>query len=127
VFKRIKLSPMLKEVVSQIFRVPATLKYPMVKPAVPEGFRGKQIFNIDLCISCGLCAGDCPAKAIEMVNVEGKKRPLFHLDRCVFCYQCAESCPRSAIESTGFFELASATKCDLVIRPEITLTEKGEK
>jgi formate hydrogenlyase subunit 6/NADH:ubiquinone oxidoreductase subunit I len=125
--KKIKLSPMLKEVVSQIFRVPATQKYPAVRPKVPEGFRGKQIFDINLCISCGLCASDCPAKAIEMVNVEGKKRPLFHLDRCVFCYQCAEGCPRNAITDTGFFELASTDKYDLVIKPEPNQKNRGEK
>ncbi len=115
--KKIKLSPMLKEVVSQIFKKPATRKYPEVKPEVPEGFRGRQIFDVDLCVSCGLCARDCPAKAIEMVDVEGKKRPLFHLDLCIFCYQCAESCPRNAIKTSGFFELASNNRYDLVINP----------
>ena len=116
--KKSRLSPMLKEVVSQILRKPATRKYPEVKPEVPDGFRGKQIFNLGLCISCGLCAGDCPAKAIEMVDVEGKKAPLFHLDRCVFCYQCAESCPRNAIEPSGIFELAFADKDALVVEPK---------
>ncbi|MGB8779160.1 MAG: 4Fe-4S binding protein [Candidatus Bathyarchaeia archaeon] len=125
--KKRKLSPMLKEVIAQIFTKPATQKYPAVRPKIPEGFRGKQIFDINLCISCGLCASDCPAKAIEMVDVEGKKRPLFHLDRCVFCYQCAEGCPRNAIKETGFFELASTSKCDLVIRPETDHKNGGEK
>ena len=115
---RIKLSPMLKEVVSQIFRRPATRKYPEVKPEVPEGFPGKQIFDVDLCIGCGLCTRDCPTDAIEMVDVEGKKRPLFHLDLCIFCYQCAESCPRNAIKTSGFFELASTNKYELVIKPQ---------
>jgi formate hydrogenlyase subunit 6 len=123
--KKRKVSPMLKEVLSQIFRKPATQKYPKVRPKVSEGFRGRQIFDIDLCISCGLCARDCPAKAIEMVNVEGKKRPLFHLDLCIFCYQCAESCPRNAIKMSEFFELASKNKSELVVKPQ-TDTQKKE-
>jgi formate hydrogenlyase subunit 6/NADH:ubiquinone oxidoreductase subunit I len=124
--KKSRLSPMLKEVVSQILRKPATRKYPEVKPEVPDGFRGKQIFNLGLCISCGLCAGDCPAKAIEMVDVEGKKAPLFHLDRCVFCYQCAESCPRNAIEPSRIFELASADKEALVVEPKPKLSDRRQ-
>ena len=124
--KKLRLSPMLKEAVSQMLRKPDTRKYPEVRPNIPEGFRGRQVFDLDLCISCGLCARDCPAKAIEMVDVEGKQRPLFHLDRCVFCYQCAESCPRNAIKTSGFFELASINKHDLVVRPEAT-TQKGAR
>jgi len=124
--KKIKLSPMLKEVLCQIFRKPATRKYPEVKPKVPDDFRGRQIFDIDLCIGCGLCARDCPSKAIEMVDVEEKKKPLFHLDLCIFCYQCAESCPRNAIKTSKFFELASTNKYDLVIKPQ-TKSKKGEE
>ncbi len=122
--KKTKLSPMMKEVFSHIFRRPATRKYPEVKPKVPVGFRGKQIFDINLCISCGLCTRDCSAKAIEMVDFEGKKRPLFHLDLCIFCYQCAESCPRNAIKSSDIFELASTDKSDLV-NPQINSQRSG--
>jgi formate hydrogenlyase subunit 6/NADH:ubiquinone oxidoreductase subunit I len=124
--KKLRLSPMLKEVVSQMLRKPDTRKYPEVRPNIPEGFRGRQVFDLDLCISCGLCARDCPAKAIEMVDVEGKQRPLFHLDRCVFCYQCAESCPRNAIKTSGFFELASTSKQDLVVRPDAAIQKRSE-
>jgi len=109
---------MLKEVLSHVFKKPATGKYPFVKAEVPEGFRGKQVFDIGLCISCGLCSRDCPAKAIEMVEVDGKRRPLFHLDLCIFCYQCGESCPRNAIKSSLIFELASTDKSDLVVKPQ---------
>jgi len=124
--RKIKLSPMLKEVFSQIFRNPSTRKYPEVKPTVPDGFRGKQTLDIDLCIGCGLCARDCPSKAIEMVDVDEQKRPLFHLDRCIFCYQCAESCPRNAIRTSEFFELASTNKYDLVIKPRIKTQKRSE-
>jgi formate hydrogenlyase subunit 6/NADH:ubiquinone oxidoreductase subunit I len=116
--KKSTVSPMLKEVLSHVFKKPATGKYPFVKAEVPEGFRGKQVFDITLCISCGLCSRDCPAKAIEMIDVDGKRRPLFHLDLCIFCYQCAESCPRNAIKSSLIFELASTDKSDLVVKPQ---------
>jgi len=123
--KKRAVSPMIKELLSNLFAKPATSKYPFVKAEVAEGFRGKQVYDISLCMSCGLCSRDCPAKAIEMVDVEGKKRPLFHLDLCIFCYQCAESCPRNAIKSSEFFELASTNKSDLVIQPQAT-SQKGE-
>jgi len=126
VAKKIKLSPILREVLSQIFRKPATQKYPEVKPDVPDDFRGKQIFDLDLCIGCGLCSRDCPAKAIEMVEVEGKKKPLFHLDLCIFCYQCAESCPRRAIKTSRVFELASTNKYNLVVEPQTNLEQRCE-
>ena len=118
VTKKRAISPMIKEVFSHLFIKPATGKYPFVKVEVPEGFRGKQIFDIGLCISCGLCSRDCPARAIEMVDVAGKRRPLFHLDLCIFCYQCAEGCPRNAIRSSAMFELATTNKSDLVVSPE---------
>jgi formate hydrogenlyase subunit 6/NADH:ubiquinone oxidoreductase subunit I len=118
--------PMAKAIISQIFKKPATCKYPFVKAEVPEGFRGKQVYNIDLCISCGLCSRDCPAKAIEMVEVDGKRRPLFHLDLCIFCYQCAESCPRNAILSSKIFELATTDKSALVVKPEEKVVQKGD-
>jgi len=110
--------PMMKALLSHLFKKPATCQYPIVKAEVPEGFRGKQVYDIRLCISCGLCSRDCPAKAIEMVEVDGKRRPLFHLDLCIFCYQCAESCPRNAIISSRVFELATTDKSALVVRPE---------
>jgi formate hydrogenlyase subunit 6/NADH:ubiquinone oxidoreductase subunit I len=121
------LRPMVKALLSNLFRKPATCQYPFVKAEVPEGFRGKQVYNIDLCISCGLCSRDCPAKAIEMVDVEGKKRPSFLLDRCIFCYQCADSCPRNAIISSKIFELATTDKSSLVLKPEEKAQVTGEQ
>jgi len=115
--KKARISPMFKRAVSHIFSKPATTKYPFVKPTLPEDYRGQQVFDIKLCVSCGLCSRDCPAKAIEMVEVEGKRRPQFKLDSCIFCYQCAESCPRNAIKSSVFYELATTDKSSLVMKP----------
>jgi formate hydrogenlyase subunit 6/NADH:ubiquinone oxidoreductase subunit I len=121
-----RISPMIKEVLAQLFKKPATGKYPFVKPNLPEHFRGKQVFDTNLCIGCGLCAKDCPAKAIEMVEVGGKKKPLFKLDVCIYCYQCAETCPKGAIKSTTFFELATTDKPSLVLRPTASTEVKPQ-
>jgi formate hydrogenlyase subunit 6/NADH:ubiquinone oxidoreductase subunit I len=116
--KRALSTNIAKEAFSNLFKKRATEKYPEVPANVAEGFRGKQVLNLANCISCGLCARECPANAIEMVVVDGKKRPLIHLDRCVFCYQCADTCPRKVFQSSKVFELAVTDKSTLVLKPE---------
>ena len=116
--KRALSTQIAKEAFSNLFKKRATEKYPEVPAHVAEGFRGKQVLNLANCISCGLCARECQANAIEMVMVDGKKRPLIHLDRCVFCYQCADTCPKKVFQSSKVFELAATDKSTLVLKPE---------
>ena len=115
-----RLSPISRKAVSNIFNKPATIEYPFVKPKLPDDFRGQPIFDTNLCISCGLCSRNCPVKAIEMVDVEGKKYPQFDLGRCIFCYKCAEDCLKKAIKNSTIFELASTDKSSLVMKPQVT-------
>jgi len=116
--KRSLPSNISRRAFSSIFKKSATQKYPFVPASVAEGFRGKQVFDIEKCISCGLCSKDCPANAIEMIDFEGKKRPLFYLDRCVFCFQCADTCPKKAIQPSSIFELACIDKKTLELKPQ---------
>jgi len=132
------LSPMWKRTASHIFTKPATTKYPFVKPKLPDDYRGKPEYTIRTCnmidlsgtqrqfefdvqklvgTNCTVCARDCPAFAIEIVEVDGKKRPQFDLNKCIFCNQCVESCPRNAIKGSAEYELATTDKKSLIIRP----------
>jgi formate hydrogenlyase subunit 6/NADH:ubiquinone oxidoreductase subunit I len=113
-----RLPAMIREIGSCIFKKPFTRQYPVVKVQVPEGYRGRHIFYPEKCISCGLCERDCPAKAIELVEVSGKRMPRFFLDRCVFCYLCVESCPREAIKLSTNFEMSTTETEELLVTPE---------
>ncbi|MCX8205425.1 MAG: NADH-quinone oxidoreductase subunit I [Candidatus Nezhaarchaeota archaeon] len=113
----VSLPPLLKSVFSNIFKRPATVKYPFQRLEPPEGFRGRHEVDWAKCIGCGTCARDCPAFAIEIVNTAQGPRTSIDLAKCIFCYQCADSCPRGAISSTKVFELATWRRESLVIRP----------
>ncbi len=46
------------------------------------------------CISCGLCAKNCPINAIEMID----RKPKWVTDKCVMCLKCLHTCPEFAIQ-----------------------------
>lgn len=56
--------------------------------------RAKPAVDKDKCVGCGVCAGCCPPKAIEMKD----KKPNFDMDKCIRCFCCHELCPQKAIE-----------------------------
>ena len=41
-------------------------------------------YTDDQCVHCGICAGRCPAKAIEMID----GTPTWVKDKCIFCMSC---------------------------------------
>ena len=117
--KSSRFSPISKKAFSNVFSKAATEGYPFIKPTVAKDFRGQPIFDIDLCVSCGLCSRNCPANAIEMVDVNGKKYPQLDLGKCIFCDKCVEDCPKKAIKNSAAFELASTNKSILITKPQL--------
>ena len=45
------------------------------------------------CISCGLCASNCPVEAIAA----GDEHYEINADACIDCGTCADNCPVEAI------------------------------
>ncbi len=54
----------------------------------------------DECIGCKKCYETCPAKAITMVPLSGKKISIPQIDRskCIKCFCCQEFCPKGAMK-----------------------------
>ena len=98
----------LPDVLKNLFRKPATVKYPKQRRALPENFRGKPVIDKEKCISCGLCAKVCPDGAITLD--EKTKKPRIWMGLCMMCGRCAELCPRKVFTMSKEFELATHNK-----------------
>ena len=105
---------LLKEALKQLFKKPATLRYPFEKATPPEGLRGRPVWDMVKCVGCGLCSRVCPSRAIEMIGKGFKAEIKHYVDRCMFCGQCAESCPRNAITMTSEYELTGYTRSEMI-------------
>ena len=79
-----------------------------------ERYRGLLGFDEPSCISCLLCAMNCPIDVIRVkgVKIEGRKGKApttFRIDysKCMFCGLCVEVCPTDAVFFTRQFEGAT--------------------
>jgi formate hydrogenlyase subunit 6/NADH:ubiquinone oxidoreductase subunit I len=109
-----KLGAMLGDVISSLFKRPATVLYPADRQAAPERYRGNLQWNPEKCSGCQLCIKDCPSEAIELIVLDkvNKKFVLrYHQDRCTYCSQCVVNCRFDCIGmSNEDWELAAVKK-----------------
>lgn len=66
--------------------------------------------DLDKCNACNLCAYDCPYEAIDMLQVEGKRKAILDHDKCVGCAICIGSCDEHAITHPMFPDLVVMPK-----------------
>ena len=97
---------------------PATINYPASKEEVPmRGYRGRLRYDNTECNGCRLCVKDCPADAIDIINIgeDGEKvfKAVIDLGRCIFCAQCVDSCRKKSLTFSNDFELAVTNAEDL--------------
>ncbi len=64
-----------------------------VEEFILDNIRPYPMINDDLCISCGICAKNCPAKVIDMSS----SKPIINTKDCIRCFCCHELCPKKAV------------------------------
>jgi len=62
-------------------------------------------FDYSRCIKCGLCARNCPTKAIHL-----KPFPIWGRRKCIKCFCCIEGCPKNAVYKKEHFTEKLAKK-----------------
>jgi ech hydrogenase subunit F len=87
---------MMRTALKNLVSKPATRKYPAEPVVLPEGERGRVVYDMSKCIFCGLCEKRCPTNAIMMDKPN--KRQSVSRAKCIACGVCVESCPTDAIQ-----------------------------
>jgi len=81
------------------------------------------------CIGCGKCAAKCPAKAIELVLPDGRKKRLavVNADYCIGCGACRNICPVKPAEGGPAITVAGVVEQILVAKAPEAGKEDAEK
>ena len=127
----------LKEAVIAVFSPRFTTRFPAEPCVVPEKYRGKPEFDLDVCIGCGACVSVCPSSVCltqeDDVDADPPVRRItLNYYTCIFCGNCSDNCTtadgiklsnqwdlagldREAMTETHEFELQLCEKCNAVI------------
>ena len=93
--KPTKMFVFTRQIMENLVSKPVTEEYPFKQSNYAERMRGHIEIDIEQCISCTLCAQNCPPGAIQVDRQKGT----WSIDRfdCVQCGNCINVCPKKCL------------------------------
>lgn len=121
-----KAFPFAGTVLKNLFSKPATVGYPFEPAQYPERMRGHVEIRIEDCISCGLCARNCPPGALKVDRAAGS----WTINRfdCVQCGNCTNVCPKKCLSMVpGYTHPGGKKTSETFVRPKTAESPAGGK
>ncbi|HJJ47787.1 MAG TPA: 4Fe-4S dicluster domain-containing protein [Methanocorpusculum sp.] len=97
---------MLKTILKQFAKKPATIRFPAEPAKRFDATRGHIIVDPAKCTSCSLCQKRCPSQAITVDRAN--KTWTIDRFRCIICLQCVELCKFKALSFGNEYSASAA-------------------
>ena len=131
----------LKTVIKNVFVSKDTITYPEVRRQPFPRFKGRHFLDrhpdgLEKCIGCELCAGACPADAIQVVAAANTSEARFspgeryaqiyqiNYLRCIFCGLCVEACPTEALLMSTEYEISGSSREGLIFTKDQLIVDQ---
>lgn len=103
-----KLFVFTRQILKNLTHKPVTEDYPFQEAQYSDRMRGHISIDIQQCISCTLCAQNCPPRAIKVDRNKGT----WTIDRfsCVQCGNCVNVCPKKCLHMEKGYTKPNTTK-----------------
>jgi NADH-quinone oxidoreductase subunit I len=101
------------QALGNLFRTPATVKYPFEPTYKPDDYRGLIAHTPELCIWCRRCELACPPGAIVFSQaMDGQQTYHYNRAVCIYCGECVRVCPKDGAIIQTAIPGSPATKAE---------------